>query len=204
MAELIRTGQDTGLPGTRERIVEAALDLLVESGYSGFSTRLVASRAGVSQGALQHHFHSKSDLCVSAMSCLLERISGEFVEAIPSIADPLSRFDAVVVRLFAVFRGPTFIAGLELRLAARTDPDLRKALLRLDTELDEKLQEGASAMFPEMAGLPGFDDLIETTLASLRGLALANLDQNRDPAPALHSIRRELGRGAAGILEGRV
>lgn len=196
MAPLAREGR----PDTRDRILEASIALLVERGYSGFSTRLVASRAGVSQGALQHHFRSRSELCVSAMAELLERISVEFVEAIPPIEDTVTRFEVVTDRLLAVFQGPSFVAGLELRLAARTDPELRQGSRKLESELDRVLWEGASAMFPELAGRQGFSDLIGITLASLRGLAVTNLDPDSDAAPLWRSMRKDLDRRVISIL----
>jgi len=47
---------------TREAILEAAVDSLVDTGYAGLSTNDVARRAGVSRGAMHHHFASRADL----------------------------------------------------------------------------------------------------------------------------------------------
>lgn len=162
-------------PDTRQRVLEATVEMLADRGYRGATTRLVASRAGVSQGALQHHFRSRADLCVSAMSLLVNRLSREFLLAVPDIADPVERFEAIVDRLMAVYSGPTFIAGLELRLAARTDENLRLRLGDLDREVEGIFEAGAREMLPEWSGLPGFDPLLQLTLASIRGVALGHL-----------------------------
>jgi AcrR family transcriptional regulator len=177
---------------TRFRVLDATIDLLVERGYAGTSTRLVASRAGVSQGAVQHHFRSRSDLCVSAMSLLVQRLSREFIDATPAVGDPIERIVAIVDRLLAVFSGPSFAAGLELRLAARTDLELRTALRGLDRELDRALEDGATEMLPELAGLKGFEDLLELTMASLRGAGLLSIDPDRDLEPIWSSVRGQL------------
>ncbi|QNE07468.1 TetR/AcrR family transcriptional regulator [Croceicoccus marinus] len=47
---------------TREAILEAAVDSLVDTGYAGLSTNDVARRASVSRGAMHHHFASRADL----------------------------------------------------------------------------------------------------------------------------------------------
>ena len=47
---------------TRTRILDAAVQALVEDGVSGLSTVAVARRAGVSRGALTHHFSSRGEL----------------------------------------------------------------------------------------------------------------------------------------------
>src|SRR3954452_22369584 len=47
---------------TRERIVDAALELLAEGGYASAGVQAVAARAGVATGSLYRHFASKDDL----------------------------------------------------------------------------------------------------------------------------------------------
>lgn len=188
-------------PSTRHRILESAIELLAEDGYAGTSTRLVAARAGVSQGALQHHFPSKSGLFVSAMTTLAQRLSDEFVAAIPSIPDPVERFAAILDRLLTVFTGPAFAAGLELRLAARAEPELRLALDGLDLELDQIIEAGAVSMIPEFAGDQRFGDLLALTMASLRGVALLQLDPDREVEGSWSSVRAELLRAASGLGE---
>ena len=51
---------------TREQIIQAAADSLLENGYSGTSVRAIASRAGVAIGNLQYWFPTKSELLVEA------------------------------------------------------------------------------------------------------------------------------------------
>lgn len=47
---------------TRRRILAAALELFATTGYSGTSTTAVARAAGVTRGALYHHFADKAAL----------------------------------------------------------------------------------------------------------------------------------------------
>jgi AcrR family transcriptional regulator len=49
---------------TRERLVQAARDLLEEGGYAAASVQAIADRVGVSAGALYRHFSSKAELFV--------------------------------------------------------------------------------------------------------------------------------------------
>ena len=184
---------------TRSRILESAIDLLAENGYSGTSTRAVAARAGVSQGALQHHFPSKSGLFVSAMAMLAQRVSEDFLAATPEVVDPVERFGTIVDRLLAVFTGPAFAAGLELRLAARSEKDLRLALAELELELDQIFEAGAASMLPELADDERFGGLLALTLASLRGVALLHLDPDREVESSWPSVRAELLRTASDL-----
>lgn len=50
--------------GTRERLVDAARQLVEEGGYATASVQAIADRAGVSAGALYRHYPSKAELFV--------------------------------------------------------------------------------------------------------------------------------------------
>lgn len=65
---------------SRERLLEAMGDLMWERGYSAASPRAVRERSGVGQGSMYHHFPTKHDLGVAALS----RTCQETVE--PSLA----------------------------------------------------------------------------------------------------------------------
>ena len=59
-----RKRRDPAEGTTRERLVDAARQLLEEGGYVAASVQAVADRAGVSAGALYRHFASKAELFV--------------------------------------------------------------------------------------------------------------------------------------------
>ena len=48
--------------GTRERILDIALDLFVDQGFDKTSLREIAERLGVTKAALYYHFKSKEDI----------------------------------------------------------------------------------------------------------------------------------------------
>jgi AcrR family transcriptional regulator len=50
---------------TRERILDAALDLFVTQGYDGTSLRQLAEQLGVTKAALYYHFESKEDILLA-------------------------------------------------------------------------------------------------------------------------------------------
>jgi AcrR family transcriptional regulator len=51
--------------GTRERILDIALDLFVEKGYDKTSLREIAEELGFSKAALYYHFASKGDILMA-------------------------------------------------------------------------------------------------------------------------------------------
>ena len=52
---------------TRDRIVDAARDVLIEHGHGGASTRAVADRAGVRLSLVHYHFGGKQGLLVEVL-----------------------------------------------------------------------------------------------------------------------------------------
>ena len=60
----------------RHKICEAVIDCLDELGYAETSIKRVQERAGVSRGALTHHFPSKEELMVATVERLLAPVRG--------------------------------------------------------------------------------------------------------------------------------
>jgi AcrR family transcriptional regulator len=52
-------------PGTRDRILDVALDLFTEKGFDKTSLREIASELGFSKAALYYHFASKEDILMA-------------------------------------------------------------------------------------------------------------------------------------------
>jgi AcrR family transcriptional regulator len=75
----------------RERLIEAAKELLWERGYEAMSPRAVQERSGAGQGSFYHHFAGKADLAVAALS-EVEREMREALDAsLHSDKPPLER-----------------------------------------------------------------------------------------------------------------
>ena len=56
----------------RNKLLDATIESLFEVGYFQTSTVAVTERAGVSRGAMLHHFPSKADLIMAASQHIVE------------------------------------------------------------------------------------------------------------------------------------
>ncbi|MGK2933029.1 MAG: TetR/AcrR family transcriptional regulator [Solirubrobacterales bacterium] len=173
---LPRRQQSDRTAATRTSVLDATVELLIERGYAGTSTRLAAERAGVSLGALQHHFRTKAELSVEAMRYVTERLAQEFIAAAPESDDLIERFGSILDRLLVVFRGPTFAAAVEIQLASRTDAELQEPVRDLHDDVEAIIFEGATALLPEFAELPEFPAVLQTSVSAVRGLAITTMD----------------------------
>jgi len=162
---------------TRAALLTATVDALVETGYRGTTTSDVARRAGVSYGALLHHYPTKADLLCAAVAHLLDQRIAEFRKAMADLPPQTVTRDAAIDVLWSMFSGPTFTAWLELWLAARTDAELAAAVTAVDQQFSDTSIGLFRELFPdESAADPDLPvTAVATLFTFLNGLALSNL-----------------------------
>ena len=89
--------EEQGAPGkraaqgraTRGQLIEVATGLFADHGYEGTSIEAVLTAAGVSRGALYHHFAGKEALFTAVLEALSERITAQMTEVISGCTDPV-------------------------------------------------------------------------------------------------------------------
>jgi DNA-binding transcriptional regulator YbjK len=113
-------------PGRRVRILDAALDVLVEQGMTGMTHRQVAARADVPLGSVTYHFAGLAELRTQAFARFVELQTAVF-EALFDDVETREEFVEVLVDLVHASpeRQRSAVLGFELHLAALRDPGLR-------------------------------------------------------------------------------
>jgi len=180
---------------TREALLDAAVACLVERGFSGTTTTEVSHRAGVSLGALGHHFPTKADLLTAAVGHVMRRRQAEFRKAMADVAPGADLLDAAIDLLWEAFNGPTFTAWVELWVGARTDPELAAAVRTLDGEFERGSQEIFSELFPpdEYPDAALFEGGMRFAMSVMDGVALRGLviqPVDASPVERLKTIAR--------------
>lgn len=156
---------------TQRKILDTTLDCLMEQGLRDTSTVDVAVRAGVSRGALLHHYPSKKLLLREALRYLLT----EEIANINGLADDVETgrldFDAFLAILWEHFSGRLFMITLEFLAAARTDSDIRSALRTVALEFNASLDQIWERLMLNSALAPRDRRLaLNVTLCFLRGM----------------------------------
>lgn len=166
---------------TRTALLDAALECLVEYGYTATSTVEVARRAGVSRGAQLHHFPTKAELLTAALDHLLSRRIDEFRKAFANLEPAVHARDGAIDLLWRLYQGPSFVAWVELWLAARSDPELRRAMLDVDRDFGEQAIALYHEALPSPDGVePWIDQMAPVfAFALMDGLALRGLVTDR-------------------------
>jgi AcrR family transcriptional regulator len=194
-AGCVAVAQQERSRATQQRLLDATVECLVERGWSGATTTVIAERAGVSRGAQLHHYPTRAALVMAAVEHLAERRAAELrVEAATLGGGPDRRVDRVVDLLAAAFTGPLFVAALELWVAARTDPELRGALVPLEARVGREMHRLAVDLLGVDESKPGVREAVQATLDLLRGLGVANLlsDDSHRRTALLAAWKRQL------------
>jgi AcrR family transcriptional regulator len=160
---------------TRRKLMEATVECLVERGWAGTTTVLVAERAGVSRGAQLHHFRTRGELVAAAVEYVGTQGVADMVERAAALPGSDDRTAAVVGFIVDFFVSPLFTAALELWVAARTDPEMTDLVVALEARLGRECHRIAVAMLGADESRPGVRAAVQATLDLARGLALANL-----------------------------
>jgi len=169
------TRQQQRSRSTQHRLLEAALGCLVERGWAGTTTTLVADRAGVSRGAQLHHYPTKSALLVAAVEHLAERRSAELRDEAAALPPDGDRVEATIRMLASLFTGALFAAAIEVWVAARTDPALRAALVPVEARFGREVHRLTVELLGADESRPGVREAVQTTLDLMRGLGVASL-----------------------------
>jgi AcrR family transcriptional regulator len=193
-ARTVRAPQQERSRVTQSRLLEATVECLVERGWSGTSTTVVAQRAGVSRGAQLHHYPTKASLVMAAVEHLAERRGAEIRAEAANLPPGPRRLDRVLDMLAAAFTGPLFAAALEVWVAARTDPELRDALVPVEARVGRELHRLTVDLLGADEHQPGVRETVQATLDLMRGLGVANLlsDDSARRATLLRQWKRQL------------
>ena len=120
-------------PGTRERLIHAALRLFAEKGYASTSVADVRQLAGVHSGSLYHFFPGKQELLLAVLDTYLAGIGPMLLEPEwRGVADPiegvfalLAEYRAALVQSECLYGCPIGSLALELH---EPDPPVRERL----------------------------------------------------------------------------
>src|SRR6267143_6832030 len=116
---------------TRERIVQAAAELIAEKGVAGMSLDDVRSRTGASRSQLYHYFEDRDDLVHAVIDATTDAVLGrqdELLDHLHSWAGIDRWFDFMVQhQIEEQARGGCPIGSLAGQLA-ESDPDARAAI----------------------------------------------------------------------------
>lgn len=158
---------------TRERLLAAAMALVHDKGYGEFSIHAVARAAGMTSGAVQHHFPSRAVLMLDVLQRLLADL-----EQGPDFWPPLHwslkrRADHFVRQAWTQLYGqPRFQAAWSAYMAICGDETMVAYVREERGRVGERLQARLAEVFPEMCSGRHGGARAQLVMSTLRGLGL--------------------------------
>jgi AcrR family transcriptional regulator len=175
-----RRTQEERSSATREKLLDATIECLIELGYTGTTTTEIVRRAGVSRGAQVHPFPTKAELVNGAVAHLAAKRERELREEFGRIDPKDDRVSAAIDLLWAGYGGPLFVAVIELIAAARTDPELATVFATLQLNVQSSIESFCRETFgPRALQRKTFRDALALTMNLMHGLALTRMAANR-------------------------
>ncbi|GLC96269.1 TetR family transcriptional regulator [Cupriavidus sp. TA19] len=180
---------------TRQALLDAARTLFVERGYGETSTPDVCAAAGITRGALYHHFADKRDLFRHVLAGEAAAVAADIEAAAPAGLDPA---EALMAGAQAYLDAMTVPGRTRLLLVEGPAAlGLRETLALDDANAARTLREGLDA-----AGVGGQGEVALRALAPLLSAAFdraaleieAGADAARVREAMLWLLRRALGK----------
>ena len=136
---------------TRAALLTAARELFAERGFVDTGREDIAERAGVTRGALYHHFESKAAVGVAVLEALNRELSDRVIAAALTTEDPREQLHRSTRAYIEACADPGF-ARLILEAPLMMSPDqlramddavcaqlLEPTLARMDIETDHRI-----------------------------------------------------------------
>jgi TetR/AcrR family transcriptional regulator len=182
MMEAARARRGRPSTGARERILDAAIEVLKAHGYAGLTLAKVAARAGESKALVAYHFGSKQGLVGAAGRAIAEMITEEVLAAV----DGADTVEAVVRGVDAgverVLDEDERVARLYFDLAAVSVVD--REVRRTISEVNEQWREVLVRLLTEASdGLPPSRARVLTVMviSGMQGMTLERIERGATP-----------------------
>lgn len=197
-----RRSQGERTADTQRALLIATIDCLVEYGYAGTTTRLVADRASVSRGAQTHHFPTKHDLVVGAIEQLFDDQARRFAAAFEQVPAAERTFGRAIEALWEIVSGPAYAATLEVVVAARTDDELRAVVHAVSARLEQTVIDLLLWFAPELDSAESARRIVGVAFTLVQGAAVSTLGGFGNPAEVI-ALAVALADPAVAVLSAR-
>lgn len=165
-----RRTQEERTAQTRLALVQATIAVVHEHGYAGTNTQTIARRAGVSRGAMLHHFGTRAALMAEVVRHVFDGEMAEY-EATRLATGLGNRLEDWPKILWSVLGRPSGMAVLEILQATRCDAELAQSVIPMQEEVER------SALAVMRSAFGGDETLARTVMRlmvwSVRGLSIA-------------------------------
>jgi len=162
--------------------MRATVALLHDDGIVRTSTPAIAKKAGVSRGALTHHFNTREDILTASIADLLTHVTGDLHRFAEAFAARGGSSDEIVDYIWGMMEDRLWFVTMEFLPEARHNPDFKAQLVPVVRDF----HAGLDAIWVALANRTGVDPAhVRTIMNATRCLVRGMLSQTilrDDPA----------------------
>jgi AcrR family transcriptional regulator len=175
--------------GTRQQVLDAVVHGLHAHGYSALTNSRIIETAGISSGAMMHHFPSRQALLEATVKYAYGRLSDFRMSKLEELQPGLPRFRAIIDLAWATARMPDGLAVNEVRIGSRSDPQVARAVSPIMTEIATDYARFVGRQV-RAAGLKPSTEI--QSLSALTAMSVRSLSIDRFTYPSLQMVQNVL------------
>jgi AcrR family transcriptional regulator len=169
-----RAGGINGDLATRDRVIQATVTTILESGFYRASTNEIARTAGVTWGVIQHYFGTREGL----MLAVLQEGASRFAETVEHAHIDGATVDERITQLLDIFCShysqPEYLADLQILLNMDRDPRTSSEVRKTMRDVAQRANGHVRRLLREALGSrAGVADLSTTIFLIMRGFGLS-------------------------------
>ena len=174
----------------RKRLIDAAIDCLGRLGYGATTLQVVTDAAGVSRGAVLHHFPNKVDLMIAVAEYAAGKQNRHVARLLANTEPGMDRYLAITMATWDAMTEPAAIALLEIMMGSRSDKELGARFPAVIAALEKYQREGVweQAQSAGITDKATIEAMVHLHNAAMRGLAL-ELMFSRDERKAASAMK---------------
>jgi len=166
---------------TKNRVLKAAIASIERMGLQHASTHDIAAEAGVSRGAMLHHFSTRTSLLKVAFGMLLDQEVEELRRYSKTVATDGSSLPSIISYIWERYQGRLFMVTVDYLSLARVDSDTLDAV----SEEAARFNDNLNAVWDKCLKQVDLADddkrrMMNQTMALIRGLALQRIWRDED------------------------
>lgn len=187
----------------RKRLIEAAIECLGKLGYGATTLQVVTDVAGVSRGAVLHHFPTKVDLMIAVAEFAAGKQNRLVRRLLANTKPGMDRFLAITMATWEAMIQPPAIALHEIMMGSRSDKELGLRFPAVIEELERHQREGVweQAQSVGITDKASIEAMIHLHNAAMRGLSMALMfSGDRKKAEAAMKLLQRYKLGLTGEL----
>ena len=172
-------------------LVESTITLLAEQGFARTTTAAIAQHAGVTTGALHHHFPSKESLLLAVLDQLSEDALGLFRQLHEQDEEGVGVAGPIVSALWSLYGSRRYWAVWEINLGLRPDDVAHQLLIEHRQRTRESMNCALAAnetLRPRTK--QALHVLLPFLLSSMRGIFLDTFFAGHEPGVLDQQLER--------------